>query len=99
MSIWEISHYFQTLLYAALTKEYDIIKALVDAGADVNAKNFKLVTPLMFAAGIGDIDTMKLLIENGADIEHKNKYGERALEFAIRKEQKEAADYLKAISK
>ncbi|MDA0030163.1 ankyrin repeat domain-containing protein [Brachyspira hyodysenteriae] len=87
------------MLYAVLTKEYDIIKALVDAGADVNVKNFKLVTPLMFSAGVNDIETMKLLIENGADIEHKNKDGERALEFAIRKEQKEAADYLKTVSK
>ena len=80
-------------------KNMRCIKALVDAGADVNAKNFKLVTPLMFAAGINDIETMKILIENGADIEHKNKDGERALEFAIRKEQKEAADYLKTVSK
>ena len=49
----------------------------------------------MFASGINDIETMKILIEAGADIEHKNKDGERALEFAVRKEQKEAADYLK----
>ena len=84
---------------ACANGDFPMVCSQIKAGADVNAKNFKLVTPLMFASGINDIETMKLLIENGADTEHKNKDGERALEFAIRKEQKEAADYLKTISK
>ena len=70
---------------------------MIENGADVNAKNFKLVTSLMFAAGIGDLETVKILIENGADINLKNKDGENALDIAINKGQKETAEFLKKL--
>ena len=41
------------LLRAAITHDYDSMKALLEHGADVNLPNFMGITPLMAAAGLG----------------------------------------------
>ncbi len=43
-------------------------KALIEAGADVNAKHGDGVTPLLLAAREGQAETVKLLIKAGADV-------------------------------
>ena len=54
----------------------DIVRALVEAGADVNAKNVNLYTPLHSAAVHGESgdesdEGVKALIESGADVNAK----------------------------
>ena len=58
------------------------MKALLDKGADVNAKDDKERTPLMSAAYRGYLEVVKLLLEKGADVKAKDKGGLTALMFA-----------------
>lgn len=50
-----------------LHENLTIIKALLDHGADVNARDENGTTPLMSAIFIGHVRTIKLLLERGAD--------------------------------
>src|SRR4051812_5836767 len=48
--------------------ELSQVRALIDAGVDVNAKERRGgATPLMNAAAFGTIDMMRLLLDKGAD--------------------------------
>ena len=50
----------------------NIVKLLIDKGADVNAKTDDGMTALIVAAENGQADVAKLLIDKGADINVKN---------------------------
>lgn len=61
----------------------EIVKLLVDIGANVNAGNLMDVTPLHFYVKKGqDEKIAEYLIQNGADIENKSFYGATPLHFA-----------------
>jgi len=62
----------------------DIVFALAERGADVNARNNSFDTPLMLAVRIGSIKTVRTLLDVGADKSLKNKNGDTALSFAIK---------------
>lgn len=53
----------------------DVVRALLDGGADINRRNDKGETALHLAAKAGDIDSAKLLIERGANVNAKDKAG------------------------
>lgn len=71
------------LLRAAGTGDSDSVKALIAAGADVNAKDFKGETSLMKAVlspnAAGTLDIMAALIAAHADVNAKDKEGATAL--------------------
>lgn len=58
------------------------IKALLHAGADVNASNESGMTPLMRAAGTGRTEIIQELLEHGADLNATRSDGFTALSFA-----------------
>ena len=60
------------LMFAAQFGYEDIVRLLVDKGADVNAKNNSSLTPLMSAAYGGQIENVRFLVEKGADVNAKN---------------------------
>jgi ankyrin repeat protein len=62
-------HEHITTLHENLT----IIKALLDQGADINARDENGTTPLMSAVFIGHIRTIKLLLERGANPRPRDK--------------------------
>jgi ankyrin repeat protein len=50
-------------------EKIDAVKALIRAGADVNAGGLKSgVTPLLLAAGSGHVNTVRALLGAGADV-------------------------------
>jgi hypothetical protein len=46
----------------------DVIKLLVDLGADVNAADDYGITPLMAAANMGEVSIIQYLVDRGADL-------------------------------
>ena len=72
------------LMFAAEFNENpEIIKILIGAGADVNARDKKNRTALMFAASNNyNIEIVKTLIMSGADVNAKDKDGKTALTYA-----------------
>ena len=48
-------------------KQLEIIRMLLDAGADINALNGGKSTPLALATASGDADIVRVLLEHGAD--------------------------------
>ena len=70
-----------TILAAtALVGSVDVVRLLLDKGADVNAKCKDGRTPLLFASDHSvSVDVMHLLLNKGADVNAKDKYGYTAL--------------------
>ncbi len=68
------------LMHAAIRGETEIVKLLLDAGADPNAKNKRNGTALLWA--IADIGTMRLLLDHGADPNVSSIEGRTALYLA-----------------
>ena len=84
---WNVNSYssinrnMTILMYAVLKQSYEHVKVLVEAGADVNARDDMGRTPLMYINCIDynsseKIQTINLLLENGAkaDVENNNGY-------------------------
>ena len=60
-----------------------IIRQLLDAGSDVNARNNYRGTALMVATGkYGHVRTVQLLIDAGADVNDRDNFGNTALWYA-----------------
>ncbi|KIW70090.1 hypothetical protein PV04_02396 [Phialophora macrospora] len=57
------------LHYACRRGVVEIVKVLVDAGADINARSgIELLTPLQEVCRSGEIEIVKVLVEAGADV-------------------------------
>ncbi|MDJ0593943.1 MAG: sigma-70 family RNA polymerase sigma factor [Pleurocapsa sp. MO_226.B13] len=66
-----------TPLHIAAHRGYsDLVKLLLDAGADVNAEegNYSKSTPLHWAAKEGNLQVVKLLVESGAKLDVKDNW-------------------------
>ena len=70
---------------AMFHKRTEMVRLLLENGADVNAKSeLSGRTPLMSAAGIdGKTEIVRLLLENGADVNAADHYGHTALMIAM----------------
>jgi ankyrin repeat protein/mono/diheme cytochrome c family protein len=68
------------LMFAAYAGTVDAMQALLDAGADVKAKNRRNATALHWA--VSDVAKMKLLLMKGAEVDAKSIDGRTALHAA-----------------
>jgi len=80
------------LMYAAAAGSLDAMKLLLEAGADVNAKNAFDATALMWAAG--DIGKVRLLLAKGADVNAPG-LGQTPLRLAVLRGHTDVADLLR----
>jgi len=69
------------LMYAAILGNLDLIIRLVDAGADINYKQFTGNTPLHFAVGANNKEMVLFLLEHGAKMK-KNGNGKTPFDLA-----------------
>lgn len=74
------THETTPLMYAAAHGSMDAMQILVDAGADVNAKNAFDCTALMWAAD--DFNKARLLVQKGANVNARSKQGRTPLLIA-----------------
>ena len=56
------------LMWAAAERHPDVVKALIEAHADLKANSKQGFTALHFAARVGDLETVKLLLAAGVDV-------------------------------
>lgn len=63
----------------------DIITALLDAGADLEAGNGIGERPLVYAVKYGDLSVLRLLLNRGANVNAQRMGGETALHAAVEK--------------
>lgn len=77
---------FSSLAFASggyhRTPSVELLKMLLDHGANANLRNFEGNTPLHFAVKTANKEIVSLLIANGADPNLKNKGGVSALDLA-----------------
>jgi hypothetical protein len=82
----DLSETGTTMMHAAARIGYcEVIKALLDAGADVDMRDEDGKTPLFASldAGLSSGSTTKLLLESGADIESTDQLGRTALSYSV----------------
>ena len=63
------------LMWAAAQKHADVVKALIDGGADIHAKSRGGFTPMMFAARVGAIEVADVLVAAKSDINEVGPFG------------------------
>ena len=69
------------LHWAALNGHLEVVKLLVESGADVDHVSEKGWTALHCAAYNGHLEVVKLLVESGADVHQEAKIVDRFLCF------------------
>ncbi len=76
-----------------------LARALIEKGADVNAKTAEGVTALMLAASKNQIPIVGLLVQSGADPAATNANGQNALELAQANGNVQLAGLLKVLQR
>ncbi len=67
------------LIEAASKGDSEVVEALLDSGADINARDEQNQTALHQAASKGHTPVVKLLLKRGADVNAKNLFGQTPL--------------------
>jgi tetratricopeptide (TPR) repeat protein len=81
---------------AASSGNLELVKLLLEKGANPTVKDKDGSTPLMFAARVGNLEIVKLLLARGARLEASDKYGRTALDIASDQKHTEVAQLLSA---
>ena len=83
-----------SLLLSASNGNSEMVKYLIDNGADFNARNDEQWTALLYAASQGSFELVKYLVENGADVNAKQNREWTVLMYASSVGTFEMVDYL-----
>lgn len=63
--------------------DHNLVKMLLDAGADINSRDINGCSALQCAVYTGDVELVKSLIDAGADLNNRNSIGATALHDAV----------------
>jgi uncharacterized protein len=86
------------LMHASALGHIDIVKFLIEKGADINAKNsWAGWNALIYSSMNGKTETVKYLIEKGADVNTKDNEGKTALMYASARGHMETVSILKTV--
>jgi ankyrin repeat protein len=84
---------------AAASGSLSIVRALIEAGADVNAPQEKGFTPLHEAAATGKLELVRILLDHGASPDQTTEDGKSALDLARDEKQDAVVDLLTSPSR
>ena len=91
---------FTSLHGAVLKKHPDMVQLLIDAGADIEAKDDEMYyTPLHCACEVGELEVVKMLVEAGADVCDTDCDGDTCLTVAAYYGHTETVRYLVGLNK
>jgi ankyrin repeat protein len=90
------SNGYTPLTWASSRGHTEVVRLLLEAGADLNRTANDGQTALMRAADYGHVDVLQLLLDAGADVNVKSVNGITALRFATLKGNSRIIDMLKA---
>lgn len=78
-------YYKRTMLsLASMHGQQDIVRLLLDYGADAETRDWCEKTPIMHASENGYLEIVELLANRGADIEARDKYGQTPIMHSAR---------------
>jgi ankyrin repeat protein len=86
---------YNALTGAVTAGHTEIVKWLLEAGADPNYVYGPGYTPLLAAAANGRLGIVKLLLQHGADTAHRANDGNSAADLATERQHQPVADFLK----
>ena len=72
------------MVAARWNRDSEVVSALLDAGADVNAREMFDFTALMYAAGHNTIEVINILLQAGAEVNAKEKNGMTVLMYVVK---------------
>jgi hypothetical protein len=85
----------QTLLHLAiLNNQNDVVRFLIEMGADINICSSKSYTTLHFAAQVDNVDIITLLLDKGSSVNVTNESGATPLYSAAQSGSLSAAEVL-----
>eukprot|EP00526_Cylindrotheca_closterium_P005529 CAMPEP_0113656178 /NCGR_PEP_ID=MMETSP0017_2-20120614/30177_1 /TAXON_ID=2856 /ORGANISM="Cylindrotheca closterium" /LENGTH=560 /DNA_ID=CAMNT_0000569627 /DNA_START=244 /DNA_END=1926 /DNA_ORIENTATION=+ /assembly_acc=CAM_ASM_000147 len=79
---------------AVFDRDVELLKRLIKANVNVNAKDYDLRRPIHIAASEGNMAEFRVLVEAGADLDVKDRWGNTVMEEAKRSGNSELIDYL-----
>ena len=83
---WRIRNPIRNILIRATVDNHlEIVELLLNAGAEVDAQDFRGNTALMWASHKGNLGIVRLLLAAGADVNKPNNFGYTALNYAVEK--------------
>jgi ankyrin repeat protein len=82
------------LHYACEGGNLEVVKFLIDSGADVSVAGNDGNTPLHYACEGGNLEVVKFLIDSGADVSALDKYGYSPLELLTSEHREEIEEYV-----
>jgi ankyrin repeat protein len=94
-AIAPLSEQEAALQAAAVKGDTDTVKAMLDKGAKVDARDENGGTALGHAVWFGHLDTVRLLIDRGADVNAGKRDGSTPLQLANSSNHPEIAEVLK----
>jgi ankyrin repeat protein len=92
--IEQINGYETPLMHAAGWPMESVVRALLEAGANIEARDNNDQTAILVASRWGHYAVIRALVEAGADIEAKDNSGRTALSWAASKGQQDIAEIL-----
>ena len=95
--VWQF-HETTPLLEAAQNSHYDVVKLLINSGADPNKADSGGFTPLHRAARSGCKDIIQLLLNSGADPNKADNYGQTPLHWAAGHGHKDIVQLLHSVA-
>jgi len=89
-------HGVTPLMRAACHDRVEVVRTLINGGADVNAARSDGFTPLLLAIFYGHAAIVRVLCESGADVNVTTRFGTSAHMWAVARGFYDIADYLEA---